>query len=157
MKVLLLKKKTSSAAQRESLRALEQRGILPPQHLQAIEHADREHVNTLAQVRKILAANNCQVTELHQTTPWPKGKFDLIVTLGGDGTVLNASYFLQNNATTIAGIRSSPHSVGKLCAFDYSQLEHFATCLAAGGEMRRLELQRLRAEITCNKTGKNTG
>ena len=154
MKILLLKKKTSSARQRESLRALEQRDLLPPQHLQAIERADMEHANTLEQVREILAASNCQVTEVHQTDPWPQGKFDLIVTLGGDGTVLNASYFLQNNATTIAGIRSSPHSVGKLCAFDYSQLEHFATCLQAGGEMRRVELQRLRAEITCNRTGK---
>ena len=156
MKVLLLKKKTSSATQRESLRSLEQQGVLPPDYLRQIEHADMEHVETITRVRNILAASNCQVTELHQAQndPWPKEKFDFIITLGGDGTVLNASHALQSNSSTvIVGIRSSHNSVGKLCAFDYCSLEDFATCWQAGGEMERQELQRLRAEIVCNKTG----
>ena len=157
MKALLLKKRTSSSTQRESLRALERREVLPSDYLRQIERADVEHVETLEHVRDILAAANCQVTELHQTQsdPWPAGEFDLIVTLGGDGTMLNASYFLQDsNNPLVVGIRSSQSSVGRLCAFDYCHLEHFATCLQAGGEMQRLELQRLRAEVTCNKTGK---
>ena len=157
MNVLLLKKRISSATQRESLRALEQREVLPPEYLRQIEQADVEHTKTLEQVRTILDKAKCQVTELHQTRsdPWPAGKFDFVVTLGGDGTVLNASYFLQDsNNPLVVGIRSSQSSVGRLCAFDYSDLEHFATCLRAGGEMQRLELQRLRAEVTCNKTGK---
>ena len=157
MKVLLLKKKTSSATQRESLRALERRGVLPSDYLHQIERADREHTETLARVRAILAASNCQVIELHQTRsdPWPAEEFDFIVTLGGDGTVLNASHALQNNhRTVVVGIRSSQSSVGKLCAFDYCSLEHFATCWQAGGEMERQELQRLRAEVVHNKTGR---
>lgn len=157
MNVLLLKKRTSSATQRESLRALEKRGVVPPDYLQQIERADVEHVETLDKVQEILAATNCQVTELHQTQsdPWPAGKFELVVTVGGDGTVLNASYFLQDsNNPLVIGIRSSQSSVGRLCAFDYDGLEHFSTCLKAGVEVQRLELQRLRAEVTCNKTGK---
>ncbi len=156
MKVLLLKKRTSSATQRESLRALERRKVLPPDYLHQIERADVEHVETLARLRDILDAANCQVTELYQTQsdPRPPGEFNLVVTLGGDGTVLNASYFLQDsNNPLVVGIRSSQSSVGRLCAFDYCHLEHFDTCLRAGGEMPRFELQRLRAAITCNKTG----
>lgn len=158
MKVLLLKKRTSGALQRESLHALERRKVLPLDYLRQIERADVEHVETLERVRDILDTADCQVTELHQTQrdPWPAGEFDLIVTLGGDGTVLNASYFLQgSNNPLVVGIRSSQSSVGRLCAFDYDHLEHFATCLHAGGEMQRLELQRLRAAVTCNKTGKH--
>lgn len=157
MKVLLLKKRTSGALQRESLHALERRKVLPPDYLRQIERADVEHVETLERVRDILSTADCQVTELHQTQsdPWPAREFDLIVTLGGDGTVLNASYFLQGgNNPLVVGIRSSQSSVGRLCAFDFSHLEHFATCLQAGGEMQRLELQRLRAAVTCNKTGR---
>lgn len=154
MNILLLKKKTSSAEQREALGALARQGVLPSAYLQELEHADVEHLATLDRVREILAATGCRVTELHQTDPWPATQFELIVTLGGDGTVLNASHFMKDSRITIVGIRSSRGSVGRLCAFDYRQLEHFAACLRAGGEMERLELQRLCAEITCNQTGK---
>ncbi len=157
MRVLLLKKKTSSATQRESLRALERRKVLPPDYLHQLERADMEHVETLTRVQKILASTDCQVTELHQpqSGSWPAEEYDFIITLGGDGTVLNASHALQNDSrTVVVGIRSSQGSVGQLCAFDYRSLEHFATCWRAGGEIEKQELQRLRAEITCNRTGK---
>ena len=152
LRALLLEKKTSSVPQRESLQGLEQRGVLPATYRQDIELADREHAATLQEAHAILAKAGYEVTEFRQQETWPTTKFDLIVTLGGDGTVLNASHFLPDNNITIAAIRSSHRSVGKLCAFDHRQLKHFATWLQAGSKAQRLELRRLCAEITCNQT-----
>lgn len=152
MQVLLLKKRTSSAIQRESLLALGRRGVLPSIYTEEMELADMEHIDTLHLVQDILQEATCQVTEIYPTDPWPSGNYDFVVTLGGDGTVLHASHFLPDSKITIVGIRSSRSSIGKLCAFDYRDLTRFAHCLHRG-KIVRVELKRLQAEITCNRGG----
>lgn len=152
MQILLLKKRTSSAAQRESLLALEKRGVLPPVYAEEMEQADMEHTDTLHRVQDILQEASCQVTEIYTTDPWPTKDYDFVVTLGGDGTVLHASHFLPDGEIAIVGIRSSRSSVGKLCAFDYRNLDRFTRCLHQR-KIVRVDLKRLQAEITCNRAG----
>ena len=151
-RVLLLKKETSSALQRESLASLEKRGVLPVIYAQELERADLEHTETLHRIRAMLVDLGCNLQEIFQTDPWPNEPLDYVITVGGDGTVLMASHFIEDDRTPIVGIRSSSGSVGRLCAFDYRDLDCFADSLQSR-DVPRLQLQRLRAEITDNRNG----
>jgi NAD+ kinase len=49
-------------------------------------------------------------------------QFDAVVAVGGDGTVLEASHHVDNGRTPILGLRSSPQSIGHLCAYDKAEI-----------------------------------
>jgi NAD+ kinase len=54
--------------------------------------------------------------EVERRTVWPSlGDFDGIVTIGGDGTLLEASHHIKDSKSFLLGIKSSPGSVGYLC------------------------------------------
>lgn len=78
--------------------------------------AHREHLATLAEVRRALEKLGARVWVLHG----PRVMFDasdasLVVTVGGDGTLLAASHHV--GATPVLGVNSSPRSsVGFFCA-----------------------------------------
>lgn len=79
--------------------------------------AHQEHIDTVAEVKAALAEiNNVEVTRIRRRNEeLEDGDYDLVVTVGGDGTLLNASHGVGK--TPIIAINSAPSfSVGFFCA-----------------------------------------
>ena len=74
-------------------------------------------------------------------------QFDLVLAVGGDGTVLYANHVLNRSNNLIIGVRSSHSSVGHLCAYDYRHIAAFATALQRNN-FKTTDLQRIQALIT---------
>jgi len=74
-----------------------------------------EHEGTIAEVREALEDLGAQTTWVRRAhAPFDATEADLVVTVGGDGTLLAASH--RVNETPILGVNSSPsHSVGFFC------------------------------------------
>lgn len=110
------------------------------------KNAHREHVTTLAEVERVLAKLGARTWVLHG----PRVVFDatdaaLVVTVGGDGTLLAASHHV--GSTPILGINSSPgSSVGFFCAGRGQNAESMLA-RALAGKMKGLELARMRVSI----------
>jgi NAD+ kinase len=108
--------------------------------------AHREHVATLAEVERALKKLGARVWVLHG----PRIVFDasdaaLIVTVGGDGTLLAASHHVGE--TPILGVNSSPgSSVGFFCA---GSRKTAAALLgrALSGKIEALRLARMQVSI----------
>ena len=75
-----------------------------------------------------------------------EGRCDLVVTVGGDGTLLAVSHGI-GPGTPLLGINSSPsHSVGFFCAAKKGDAAKALSTALAGG-LRRIELTRMRVEL----------
>lgn len=120
--------------------------------LRLIEHEDptvrrvlgahREHEDTVAEVERALTRLGAQATFVSGAeTPFSTRGASLVLTVGGDGTLLSASHNV--GAIPILGINSAPsYSVGFFCA---AQKENVAKSLARAIEdrMRRVTLARM--------------
>ncbi|HEY1695492.1 MAG TPA: NAD(+)/NADH kinase [Polyangiaceae bacterium] len=106
-----------------------------------------DHAETVEEVRAALLA-------LRAETMWSdrphgfrvEGPCDLVVTVGGDGTLLAASHGIGAE-TPLLGINSAPsHSVGFFCA---ARKGHARAALesALSGKLRGAELTRMRVEL----------
>ena len=84
---------------------------------------------------------------------WPKLKeVSVVMTVGGDGTVLEASHHLLTDKIPLIGIRSSAMSVGLLCACSQANVPSLVKQLKEDG-LSYLKVQRLCAEITYAQSG----
>lgn len=71
---------------------------------------------------------------------------DLVVTIGGDGTLLAASHQI-GDGVPLVGINSAPdHSVGFFCGGKKGDVKR-TLARALGGELRRTELTRMRVDL----------
>jgi NAD+ kinase len=77
--------------------------------------AHEEHTLTVAEVKDALTELNADVTRVRSRSPtFEDGAHDLVVTVGGDGTMLSASHGV--GATPMLAINSAPSfSVGFFC------------------------------------------
>jgi NAD+ kinase len=109
--------------------------------------AHEEHVATVADVREALSALGANVTRIRKRTKKiPDGKFDLVVTVGGDGTLLRASHGV--GGTPVLGINSAPSfSVGFFCG-DRKDDDIEKTLRAAfNGKLARAALTRMQVAL----------
>ena len=106
-----------------------------------------DHVETIDEVRKALE-------DLGATASWydrphefqVDGPCDLVVTVGGDGTLLGASHGV-GVGVPLLGVNSAPaHSVGFFCGARKGEV-HDAIGAALRGSLRSLELARMRVEL----------
>jgi NAD+ kinase len=113
-----------------------------------LRSAHREHVETIDEVRGVLS-------ELHAVVAWHdwapgfnvEGQCDLIVTVGGDGTLLAASHGI-GPGMPLLGVNSAPnHSVGFFCAAKKGSVRE-ALVAALDGKLARVELTRMRVELS---------
>jgi NAD+ kinase len=107
-------------------------------------HAD--HMETIEEVRKALSALGVAATwhdRPHQFRV--EGPCDLVVIVGGDGTLLGASHGV-GPGVPILGVNSAPdHSVGFFCGARKGDA-HAALAAALDGSLRRTELARMRVD-----------
>ncbi len=87
-----------------------------------LNRAHSEHYACLDKLKTCLQSLGFSIAEASRTDEWPMGKFDYVIAFGGDGTLLTASYGIQDE-TPLIGVRSSTASVGFLCAADMGNVE----------------------------------
>ncbi|HEX2732579.1 MAG TPA: NAD(+)/NADH kinase [Polyangiaceae bacterium] len=108
--------------------------------------AHAAHIATLALVQKTLQRLGAEVWTVHGAG----GRFDgkgvaLVVTVGGDGTLLAASHNVSD--IPLLGVNSSPkHSVGYFCAAQRSNVEQLLERALRGG-LRAVALSRMRVDV----------
>jgi NAD+ kinase len=105
------------------------------------------HQETLGRAKKALRDLGARAVLRYRPEPLPEeGAWDMIVTLGGDGTLLWASH-LADSSTPMLAINSAPDtSVGYFCAGDGHDVgEVLAGALA--GSLKTSRLARMRVDI----------
>lgn len=112
----------------------------------SLEHAHRTHVATLERAKAHLQGRkDLSVTFRHQHDGDRNG-WDLVITLGGDGTLLWASHTVDDKTPMLA-INSSPDtSVGYFCAGAAGELEALIDG-ALRGELAPTRLTRMQVEV----------
>ncbi|MBW2261427.1 MAG: NAD(+)/NADH kinase [Deltaproteobacteria bacterium] len=77
-----------------------------------IEEAHGDHQDMLSTIRSALSRLGCASRVVQSMEGLDPNRYDLVLTAGGDGTVLYASHHVET--TPILGVRSSRHSAGYL-------------------------------------------
>ncbi len=109
-----------------------------------------DHMETVEEVRNTLANLGARVhwndTPHEFQSDETPGRCDLVVTVGGDGTLLGASHGI-GAGVPLLGVNSSPaHSIGFFCAAKKGHV-HEAIAAALDGTMQGAELTRMRVDL----------
>jgi NAD+ kinase len=105
-----------------------------------------EHMDTLREVRAAIAYLGVEAVFYEGSRTRIDGDFDLVVTVGGDGTVLAASHQVGSR-TRLIGVNSAPESsVGFFCAAKKGEVLGPLQA-AIRGELRGVTLSRMRVEL----------
>lgn len=105
------------------------------------------HTETIEEVRQALANLGAEVVWHDRPHHFRvDGPCNLVVTVGGDGTLLGASHGIGSDVPLL-GVNSAPaHSIGFFCAARKGRV-HEALAGALGGTLERVELTRMRVEL----------
>ncbi|MEZ4287331.1 MAG: ABC transporter permease subunit [Polyangiales bacterium] len=104
------------------------------------------HLQTIAATKQTLKNLGVHATFCHRTDPLPDRRWDMIVTLGGDGTLLWVSH-LADADTPMLSINSAPkNSVGYFSAGDASTVEQTLQD-ALEGNLKQTRLSRMQVEV----------
>lgn len=109
------------------------------------ESAHQEHYRTLDTVKSVLKKYKIPFKVTYRGRKIDYNAFDLIITVGGDGTFLEAAR--HAGSQLILGVNSAPSfSVGRFCVADYTNFENRLDSMLRG-ESRCVLLQRLSVEV----------
>ena len=129
--------------QKRPLRELARKG---DKALLGIRRSHNTHYETLAHVRKVLKKQNIPAEVSFRGEPFNPKKYDFVITVGGDGSFLEASHRVGHKL--ILGVNSDKsHSVGQLCTADSANFERFFSRILRG-DFRTVRLNRMK--ITFN-------
>ena len=121
-------------------------GRMPAEDLARLQRAHDEHYQTLEGLRARLLSQQIAFVEITRESDWPRSqKFDAVVTVGGNGTLLAASHNVLDDTLTV-GVRSSRSSVGHLCAYGGDSLDLLVEDLK-GRRCRTSRVTRIKAMI----------
>ena len=153
MKVLIVAKKTNLELHGNQIDQNVAKGTLDKAYLKNLQTSHDEHYRTLDQLIASLKEVDLSYEIISRGLFWPKLKdVSAVITVGGDGTVLEASHHLLTDKIPLIGIRSSEMSVGILCAGSQVNVPSLVKQLKAGG-LSYLKVKRLCAEITYAQSG----
>jgi len=103
-----------------------------------------EHSSTVKEVKQALAECGAKATRIRRRN-FDDSEFDLLVTVGGDGTLLRASHNLGD--TPVLGVNSAPSSsVGFFCGARKGEVLP-AIRAALEGALKRTELNRMQVAV----------
>lgn len=114
--------------------------------VKSILAADRDHVETLEETREALRELGVRGVLRYRSDEGLVEDFDLVVTVGGDGTLLWASHRVPKGVPVLA-INSAPdHSVGYFCGGRKGNVREILR-RALSGELRATALTRMKVAI----------
>jgi len=118
--------------------------------VEGLLHEHEIHQETLSQAKTALRDLGARAVLRYRPEPLPEeGTWDLIVTLGGDGTLLWASH-LADSSTPMRAINSAPDtSVGYFCAGDGHNVKEVLAA-ALEGTLKSSRLARMRVDVGDN-------
>jgi NAD+ kinase len=118
--------------------------------VEGLLHEHEIHQETLRQAKAALRSLGARAVLRYRPEPLPEeGAWDLIVTLGGDGTLLWASH-LADSSTPMLAINSAPDtSVGYFCAGDAHDVDEVLAA-ALDGSLKSSRLARMRVDVGDN-------
>jgi len=121
-------------------------GRVPDWELAELHTAHQEHYRALDSLRQELSAHGISFQEISRDADWPDlQRFDAVITVGGDGTLLSASHRFDA-AGNLIGLKSSRSSVGHLCVADGTQVVAMVRALR-GERIQWATTQRLKARV----------
>ena len=125
-----------------------QKGALPELDYKRIKLAHTEHHESVTKAHLTLERLGIAFREVNvDRDDWaPDEDTEVMLTLGGDGTLLSASHRVQTNKITLVGVRSSGASVGYLCAGGIDKIQEIAGQILSKN-FKFIEASRLHAEI----------
>ncbi len=107
--------------------------------------AHDNHQASMARVDLDLKERGLPVTWRHDIGDLSPDEFDLVITIGGDGTVLHASHAIEK--TPVLAVNSSPHT--SMGFFTCTDAEHFGGFLdqVLAGRIRPRSLSRMKVRV----------
>lgn len=129
--VLLLFKKTSYSIYFENSKSSLKHLNAVPREIARFKSTHDKHFECLNVVENILKSSNVSYTKASRGKVIDYSRYDLIITVGGDGTFLEAARSSKNQI--ILGVNSDPSwSVGRFCAAQKETFENIFQQYMAG-------------------------
>ena len=147
-RVLVLVKRTSYRTMVEVEKDARVKSLLAKSDptVKFLRRSHEHHEETRREVRSALAELGAVAEFVDGPRTTVVGAFDLVVTIGGDGTLLAASHRLGPD-TPILGVNSAPdHSVGFFCAARKGSVLSMLSA-AFDGTLKRTILSRMRVDL----------
>ncbi len=135
MRILLVRKSTNFELHGDRVRRSISSGFRPEADWQRLKVAHDQHYRTLDQLIEQLNAQAIPHDGILRDEPWPSSTYDMVLTVGGDGTLLTTSHSLgdsRESKARIVGIRSSDASVGYTCAYDFRTVDRLVADISRG-------------------------
>jgi NAD+ kinase len=108
--------------------------------------AHQDHLRSIEQAKKALKKLGARALFRYQRMPPAGESFDLVIALGGDGTLLRASH-LAGPDTPLVGVNTAPGaSIGHFCAGTKRDLSDVIG-MALAGKLKQARLSRMRVEL----------
>jgi NAD+ kinase len=108
--------------------------------------AHKDHLHALESARDVLSRLGADAKFRHRSDDTHAQNVDLVVTLGGDGTLLWASHLVSGNTPIIAINTAPKDSVGYFCAGTKHELEAVLDA-ALSGKLSSTTLTRMQVEL----------
>jgi NAD+ kinase len=111
-----------------------------------LRESHRMHETALREVLRLLRRKKIEAVTRWRAHLRPTHHFDLVISLGGDGTLLDTSHRILD-ATPLLGINSDPtRSVGALCCGTVAELPDLLDALVQGS-LRPRRVSRIRVRV----------
>ncbi len=130
---------------------LDKRGSLNPRNAivkkerKRFEASHQDHYATLKSVSRCLLSHGVRYTECYRGRKIDYARYDLIITVGGDGTFLEAARHCSNQV--MIGVNSAPnHSVGRFCIANAANFEKILKRILSK-KIQIAHFQRLRVKV----------
>ena len=153
MKVLVVAKKTNLEVHGEIIKKRVKAGLVDSTYFHLLEKTHEEHYQTLESLKALLSQFQIEYTNISRGLFWPDfNGIAAVITVGGDGTILEASHHIVDKPIPLIGIRSAESSIGKLCSCRYQGMENLVRSLAEQ-TLETVLVGRLKAEVSSAATG----
>lgn len=147
-RVLVIYKKSAFQLYVHERRSARVVSLLRKKHVTVdrLRAAHNDHIGTLAAAKELLRALGTRAVFRYRADVGTAKEFDLVVTLGGDGTLLWASHAVGSNVPIVAINTAPQDSVGFFCAGTKANLAEVLTD-ALASRLRVSRLARMRVDI----------
>ncbi len=122
--ILILYKNSTYASYflTESKRLAMLKGLFNSSEVERFKKTHENHFGALSYIEAVLKARNLKYTKICRGTAFNYNKYNLVITVGGDGTFLEAARNLEGQL--IWGVNSDPAwSVGRFCSGNADNFE----------------------------------